>query len=458
MQGEAQTSNRRAVVAAASALVGLHLAILGSGFWLRSVVLSTWQKGPLVDPAAPYAPENALLLFPTAVCVALDVYLLVLALGFRRAGRTWWLPLVALVASCSASEGALRAWSARAMTTWFRPHPTLHWVVRSNLTNYEHGTGNTPVTTNRDGFREGPERRAKPDGETRILVLGDSSNFGQGVTGSEMWEHQLQEILAPHVAASGAGTVRVINAACPGWTTYQGLELMRGVAASYEPDLVVAGFNNDPGPEVMTDAQRAGARAFLSPVNALLFQSEVWLITREAVLATLRRFSPAAQATYAKREAGAKPTYGKLGDDRTAQLVRRVPKADFLENLTALQALGEEEGWDTVWVNMPVNRLEPDFVDRYVDWTYRADTFAHAQDIGLPVIDVDGRWVRSRESGLHIKATSSTPPPLGTGALPSRWLRSCCRGSFCLGFRGRSTSRGHRWRTKSPPFGLAGPP
>ena len=220
-------------------LVGLHLILVGGGFGLRSGSC-TWQKGPLVDRRLRAERPHAL---PHRVSCPRRVP--------RRAGppgwqRRWWLPVVALVGGCAA-RGPARL-ERPGHDDLVPPHPTLHWAVRADLDNYEHGTGNTPVTTNGDGFRGGPDGRDKPDDEYRIVVLGDSSNFGQGVSGTEMWEHQLQEILQPHFAASGAGTVRVINAACPGWTTYQGVELMREVAGQYDPDLVIAGFNNDPGP------------------------------------------------------------------------------------------------------------------------------------------------------------------------------------------------------------------
>ena len=432
----------RANLIAVAALVAVHLALIGGGVWLRSVVLSTWQKGPLVDPAAPYAPENALILFPIAACVALDVYLVVLAAGWKALRRRWWLPVLALAVSCGASEAALRAYQARVMATWFRPHPTLHWVVRSDLDGFSHGTGNTPITTNGDGLREGPPSRFKPAGEYRVVVLGDSSNFGQGVTGTEMWEHQLQELLQPHFDAAGAGTVRVINAACPGWSTYHGVEMMRGVAGAYQPDLVIAGFNNDPGPEVMTDAARADARSGLAPINAVLFQSEAWLIAREATLAAVRRFSPRAQAMYAQRRAGAKPTYGKLGEDRVNELVTRVPLPDYLDNLRELQTLGEQEGWDTVWVNMPVNRLEPDLVERYVDWGYRAATFALGDEIDLPVIDVDGRWVRTRERGLHIQGHVFHPNATGHRRLAEQVARELLDRDLLPGVEGEQAIAG----------------
>ena len=63
------------------------------------------------------------------------------------------------------------------------------------------------------------------------------------------------------------------------------------------------------------------------------------------MLTTLRRLSPEARATYAQRQAGAKPTYGELGADRTRELVQRVPYEDYAENLRTLQQMGEDEGY-----------------------------------------------------------------------------------------------------------------
>ena len=53
---------------------------------------------------------------------------------------------------------------------------------------------------------------------------------------------------------------------------------------------------------------------------------------------------------------------------------------------------------------------------RYVDWTYRSRTFELAETLDLPVIDVDGRWVRTREAGLHIEGHVFHPDARGTGA------------------------------------------
>ena len=393
----------RSTIFALAFVIGLHEAIFAAAWALRGVVVSVWEKGPLVDPASPYAPENALIFSVVGGIVAVDLYL---ALSFwlarRATGRAGRLlaVVVAVVVAGIGAEGAVRAAAALRMPTWYRPHPTLHWVVRANLQDYAYGTDGTLLTTNEDGLREAKVGREKPAGETRILVLGDSSNFGQGVSGAELWTTQLEGLLQPRFEAAGRGPVRVINAATPGWTTFQGLEVLRGLGGEYSPDLVIAGFNNDSGPELQTDASRAlmGWPA----LNGALWRSELYLLMRTGVLSAVRALHPEAQAIYAARGAGEKPTYGALPAERRARLTQRVPQAQSLENLRAMQALGRERGFSLVWLNMPINRALPDLVERYVDYGDRAAIFAMAEAESLPLIDIDGRWLRSREADLHI--------------------------------------------------------
>ena len=37
----------------------LNFGLVWLASTMRSVVVDSWKKGPLIDPAAPYAPENA---------------------------------------------------------------------------------------------------------------------------------------------------------------------------------------------------------------------------------------------------------------------------------------------------------------------------------------------------------------------------------------------------------------
>lgn len=371
----------RRTAAAASLLFGMNLSILAVAWFFRQTVAPGWKKGPLIDPASPYAPENAMVLFAFAACVFLDVYVLVLA-AWRRRGAPRWAPWAALALAAGVSEAGVRGWLVYDMVTYFRPHPTLHWVVRPNLHDFDNLKGGGRIDTNADGMREVTVPREKPDGEYRVLVLGDSSNFGHGVEGDEVWSSVLGTLVPK---------VTVLNGATPGWTTYQAVEFLRETGLAYRPDMVIAGFNNDPGPEYISDRDRVPGGA-VRAANRLLFRFETYLLTREVLLSIVRHGS----AQYVKRDAGDEPLYGKLSAEESAGLIPRVSLDDFRANLAALDELAPE----LVWVNMPINRSEPELVERYVNPTYREAARTLAEERGFRLVDVDMRWLRTRETGL----------------------------------------------------------
>lgn len=372
-------SSRRTLFAGAF-LLASNLAIVGLAWLFRQTVAPDWKKGPLIDPASPYSPENAMVLFAFAACIALDVYFLSLAVarsrGLRRAG-----PWLAMALALGVSELGVRAWLAVDMVTYFRPHPTLHWVVRSNLKDFGNLKGGGVITTNADGMREVTVPREKAPGEYRVLVLGDSSNFGHGVEGDEMWSSVLHD-LVPRLT--------VLNGATPGWTTFQAVQFLRETGLAYHPDLVIAGFNNDPGPEYMADSARV-LPPIIQSANRVLFRLETYLLSREVLLSMVRH----ANARYTARKAGDEPLYGKLSADEAAGLVPRVPLNEFEANLRTLAEMSPK----FAWIDMPINRSEPELVERYVNPEYRAAAERIAKEVGYTFVDVDERWLRTREPG-----------------------------------------------------------
>ncbi len=404
------------VLTGAALLGGLNgLVILAA--WLASrLVIPSWMKGPLIDPAAPYAPENALVLTAVSTCILLDIYVSGLFFVRRRWGRVRGAPIVLLLLGVLAAEGAMRGWIAVDSITYFRPHPTLHWQVRPNLHDFENNKDAGRISTNADGMRGVEAPRRKEPGEFRILVLGDSSNFGHGVEDDEMWSSALEDLLS---SRSPDHPIRVLNGACPGWTTYQAIVFLDEIGLAYEPDLVIAGFNNDPTPDYLGDEQRLAPEA-IRGINRWLWRSEVYLLARETVLATLRLFHPPAELPYSARLAGQEPKYGALTQDEAESLVPRVPLEQFLANLTALQEKGAEEGFELVWIDMPINRSLPDLMDRYVAPTYRQAAEELARDRGFLLVDVDGTFSRYPPGSLHIGGHVFHPNAVGHALMASQ--------------------------------------
>ena len=82
---------------------------------------------------------------------------------------------------------------------------------------------------NRLGFR-GREPKVGKGAVYRIIVLGGSSVFMGDVPWPELLEQRLRQSGHP---------VEVINASCPGWSTYHTAKLLDAELMAYHPDLVV---------------------------------------------------------------------------------------------------------------------------------------------------------------------------------------------------------------------------
>jgi lysophospholipase L1-like esterase len=127
-----------------------------------------------------------------------------------------------------ATEGILRLVAPGLKNTYFAP------VDPDTGVGY---TGGHPFSYNRFRMREIEFPRARPDGERRILCLGDSITFGYGLAAESAWPKVLQR----RVAAEGGGAF-CINASGTGATTHRQLEFYKEVGHTFGAELVIVGF------------------------------------------------------------------------------------------------------------------------------------------------------------------------------------------------------------------------
>ncbi len=179
-------------------------------------------------------------------CVAVAVGLLVLEGGLRLLG---YRPLP--TAPVTRNREILHQY------TKFRPSPTLTWELTPGWQGRE---GGGEVRINSMGLREREMSRPKPEGMRRILVLGDSVAFGHWVEAEQAFPRRLELALAPHLP----GSVQVINAGVPGYSTFQQLTWLEETGWSMEPDIVVVAFVlNDVVERYLTMAAYGGAHTVL---------------------------------------------------------------------------------------------------------------------------------------------------------------------------------------------------
>lgn len=207
----------------------------------------------------------------------------------------------------------------------FEADPILYWKPIAN----------TPFT-GPEGFRgETPHAKAKGPDTYRIAVIGDSCSF----LGVDLYPNQL----ASRIRADTSLDVEVINASCPGYSSFQGVYRLADVWP-WQPDLLIVYFGwNDHWKSLNGQTDRE-----LRQRQLLSEQAQSWL-------GKSRLF----WSLHAIRIDLAPPV-----PINNAPV--RVPPDDYRSNLLRILSEAEERDCDVVFVTAPSAFLE----DRMPRWAY----------------------------------------------------------------------------------------
>jgi lysophospholipase L1-like esterase len=122
---------------------------------------------------------------------------------------------------------------ANPTTNFFlRDHPTRFWEMRPNLdvSVPDHGA----LQTNDLGLRNGPVSMPPPPGITRILSVGESSTWGQGVALEATYTKVLERLLTDR-----GWKVEAINAGVPAYSIWQVMVYLEETGLDLAPNWVV---------------------------------------------------------------------------------------------------------------------------------------------------------------------------------------------------------------------------
>lgn len=302
--------------------------------------------------------------------------------------------------------------------------PVLHF--RSNPGQVIHGR-----RLNRLGFRS-REFTSKPPGTFRVLALGDSCTFGvisPGQTNAlgyvrEPYPQRLERLAAEEF---GPGAVEVLNAAVPGYNTYQGIMLLRTTLRGLSPDLITARFGwND----LFMSAGAAAGKAFREPATAagraaqdLLLHTAIYRFSQRLGMA----LGPAL-----RRRASVPPS-------RPAAWRPNIPLEQYAHNLRRIADLGRAQGVEVWFLTTPHAFLLDEYrgrSDRFgpassaglllafngipsferlieIHAAYNEATRRVGAEIGVPVIDMAAAY--SQHAGEHLFAPGDVLHPTQQG-------------------------------------------
>ncbi len=165
--------------------------------------------------------------------LALGAGLAVLAL--RPSGKRW-LDTQALLEDPAVRRDLARRLATQVAGVWdSHEDPDVCYVSVPQLR--DHPAWDVSVSSNRMGLRERDFAMPKPSGMTRVVLLGDSWIFGNGVEGDERAGVFLEAFLKER--AAGPGPVEVLNVASPSWNIISECAYLRRQLDLLQPDLVL---------------------------------------------------------------------------------------------------------------------------------------------------------------------------------------------------------------------------
>jgi lysophospholipase L1-like esterase len=130
----------------------------------------------------------------------------------------------------------------------YRPDVEFEMRYDSNPRGYFDEDNGLVYRINRDGFRGPSYTRTKPDGAFRIIILGDSFAFGEGVRLEDSFSYRLRERFFREPREQ---YIEVLNWSVGGWSTTDEIAYLEHEGAAHDPDLVIVAY-------VLNDANYAG--------------------------------------------------------------------------------------------------------------------------------------------------------------------------------------------------------
>jgi lysophospholipase L1-like esterase len=264
----------------------------------------------------------------------------------------------------------------------WRYDPEVRYVHRPGIVRTLAGAGrpNDLVVINSWGHHDTEFPEAKPAGELRTLMLGDSVTMGFAVTYAETFSKQLEDLL--DASDRKYSTHQVINAGVHGYSTFQEKRMLER-SLRFQPDIIFIGFcMNDVTEPFVVDTEYGGTGLDYHGVSQTPNPFVGWLSNETG----LGRVMQGVAARGKTREAEARlEIYSVLGMVQESRTSPRMQEAwrILLQQLGDVYAVARGENIPVVLVIFPYTfqLIEPELRDP------QAILKEHAAEHGVDVID-----------------------------------------------------------------------
>lgn len=283
------------------------------------------------------------------------------------------------------------------------PGPELYGIPRQIL-----------ISVNALGFRGKEIAKPTSNQTRRILLLGDSCTFGLGLQSEETFATISENLL--NADARADLHYEVINAGVSGYTSYQGLQMLKHRGLDLKPNFVVIYFGwND---HWFSDY---GVPDHINIPKMKPFVEQRVQNKKNNVLRNLRLYQKLTDFLLRLQDS----SKHKAKQTRPAQEVYRVPLPQFEENLREMIALSRQQGAEPILVtpahgffkgSIPKDYLVENFMKRddslialhesYIDAVRKVGSETNTRILDLEQFFADaGRKNLMELDGIHPNAT-----------------------------------------------------
>ncbi|MCD4785188.1 MAG: hypothetical protein K8T10_15335 [Candidatus Eremiobacteraeota bacterium] len=183
----------------------------------------------------------------------------------------------------------------------------------------------------------------KPEGTVRILCLGESRTAGliePHTTHESSYPKQIQKKLKkeyPNIP------IQVHNGGVPGYTSYQGLFMLKNTVKQFKPDIVTLAFAWHEGSIAYArDKDVLSNSKFIQCTRKMLYNSQIYLL--------LRRYILRKKLKYASNK---RPIFLRVDCD------------DYRDNMNEIIRMGKKHDFEVVFITLPISP-EPSIRDYYI--------------------------------------------------------------------------------------------
>ncbi|GAB4296900.1 MAG: hypothetical protein Kow0090_12100 [Myxococcota bacterium] len=233
------------------------------------------------------------------------------------------------------------------------------------------------------GFRGAEVREEKSEGTIRIICLGASSTFGDGLAKTEdTYPYQLERLLNTRFPNN---RFEVINAGVSAYSSFQGVIYLETKLLKFKPDIVIFNFgNNDNNDALLSIGRKSDAEHFA--------EKQRLRETRSAPLAKIFELSRKSRILTGLRK-------WRLESQKGSESIPRVSPEEYRQNLEKLIALGKKHNFTPVIMKEITNDFESNspFLKRFYEV---ADELA--KEKGVAVVDNQKIFKENKNKQLFI--------------------------------------------------------